>query len=773
MSNEVTQQIETALQNAITQQLNSLNLGVSNTQLSVIAQKVAKSFAGVITSSVFNTSNSQLDKIPKQLIGKKNPVDLITSNLDSNKLQNVLGNLLDTQLSKQLTDSIVSTVQTELKISIPPGKLTGVDFKNLTSSFAKTLTPTVSNTVTSALSSFTTSLFSGSRSSKSLLSSIENIFAELSADSEEALDRIDENFAQITSSKYLTKAAQFDVNNSDNQEKLQVLTTGFLDPSATYPTKEYNGRSDTNKLATGDVEGTIVQEKSKNRMLGAKLPGGESWDEPESAFKGEYPYNKVTETESGHIIEVDDTPGAERLHLFHRAGTYVEIDSNGSMVRRIKGSSYEIIDRNGKIAISGRADISINGACNIYVGNDANIEVDGDTNLTCHNDITAQAGGTLNLSAKEGVNISSSKINLEAYDTMNIRSNVLLALSAVDLFTMKANVDMMVKSKTLWLQSEQNTYEYTGNIKFSQIVNDLHVKSGGSTFLNSQGKTDIKSSGSVNIDGSTIQLNNNLSNDASDSQTNTANVAGISSIGVMSGRKDIVAIELSDPSPLTINDTLTLNLEEQGASEAEILANQDKLRTLGIASTSELEQVPVEQDKAEINSSQVIIVPGSKELLKVSSLPGNYNLSPNFTLEMLTNKAAVTKDSIETSELSYGQIVYNLQCVALNILEPVYNLYPNAFVTSGYRQRSKSSSTSQHPLGCAVDIQFKGASKKDYFDIAKRLAKVLKYDQLLLEFCAYTNNPWIHISYTDKTNRLQVMTFWNHKKHTDGLVQLA
>jgi hypothetical protein len=106
-------------------------------------------------------------------------------------------------------------------------------------------------------------------------------------------------------------------------------------------------------------------------------------------------------------------------------------------------------------------------------------------------------------------------------------------------------------------------------------------------------------------------------------------------------------------------------------------------------------------------------------------------------------------------------------------MEPVYKLYPNAFVTSGFRLRSKSTGTSQHPLGHAVDIQFKGASKSDYFEIAKRLAKVLKYDQLLLEFCAYTNNPWIHISFTGKSDRSQVLTFWNHKTHSQGLTQLA
>ena len=60
-----------------------------------------------------------------------------------------------------------------------------------------------------------------------------------------------------------------------------------------------------------------------------------------------------------------------------------------------------------------------------------------------------------------------------------------------------------------------------------------------------------------------------------------------------------------------------------------------------------------------------------------------------------------------------------------------------------------------------------------YYEIAIKLAKVLKYDQLILEFCNYTKNPWVHVSYTVEKNRTQVLTFFNHKKHSDGLTQLA
>jgi hypothetical protein len=45
--------------------------------------------------------------------------------------------------------------------------------------------------------------------------------------------------------------------------------------------------------------------------------------EPESAYASKYPYNKVISTEGGHVIEVDDTPNQERIHIYHKSGTYV------------------------------------------------------------------------------------------------------------------------------------------------------------------------------------------------------------------------------------------------------------------------------------------------------------------------------------------------------------------------------------------------------------------------------------------------------------------
>jgi len=50
--------------------------------------------------------------------------------------------------------------------------------------------------------------------------------------------------------------------------------------------------------------------------------------QPPSDYDTLWPHNTVHTTKSGHAIELDDTPGHERIHWWHRSGSYEEV-SNG------------------------------------------------------------------------------------------------------------------------------------------------------------------------------------------------------------------------------------------------------------------------------------------------------------------------------------------------------------------------------------------------------------------------------------------------------------
>jgi hypothetical protein len=60
-------------------------------------------------------------------------------------------------------------------------------------------------------------------------------------------------------------------------------------------------------------------------------PSFDGWKD----FKAKYPDNKVWETKSGHLFEVDDTSKFERIHISHKNGSYIEMGGAAGPGNRI------------------------------------------------------------------------------------------------------------------------------------------------------------------------------------------------------------------------------------------------------------------------------------------------------------------------------------------------------------------------------------------------------------------------------------------------------
>lgn len=789
------------LQNTVTQQVQNLNTGINPSVISNAVASALQTQASSIVTNVYSAGNSTLNTLPSQIVGTKNPINIVSSNQGSTGLFNNLNNSINNAVTPQATQNLVSALQTQLTAALPSNSTALTNFNNQLNNLSTNLSASVGQAVNNTFQTFTNSLFSNTPTVNSVISGIAGLFGSVSSTTPtgfsldlvfDVLDKIDLNFSNSLTDETLNLADNFDIENQDNNDKLVATKVGFMDPSATYPTKEYAGQPETNKLTRGEINGTVVQKKNDDRVIGAKLPFDNSFDEPLSPYNSEYPYNKVTQTESGHVIEIDDTPGNERLHIYHRSGTYVEIDSNGSVVKRTRGSSYEIIDCNGKIAILGKADISVNGACNIFVGNDVNMEVIGDVNLVCHNDITAQAGGTLNLSAKEEINLHAQVVNIEADKALNILSdgNVKL-LSGLETH-FKSNTDTFISTDNeIHINSGTNSYltsQETAHIVGQSGVKilgeqDVDVKSDGSINLEASGDVNARAGGNFAADGSGVYLNSGVAGSASIAEfAREAALSPVSNVGLLEGRKYIDVVEITDPTPLRFDARYSEVAEGGELSTAELNKQKDKLVLSGIATKDELDDPnPVVIEEKSPSSTQGKILMPDDKLLKVTELPGNYQLSPNYTLDNMWRTVAVSpgKHPLRAQVgLTYGQIVYNLQALALNILEPVRALYPKVIITSAFRHEQENSK-SAHPAGLACDLQFPGVSREGYYDIAVKLAQVLSYDQVLLEYWAQASNPWIHIGlaprgqFTPASQRKVAWTFSDHKLYKQSLVNLA
>ena len=217
---------------------------------------------------------------------------------------------------------------------------------------------------------------------------------------------------QVENNSYISSSSSYDQDPYLTNEDL-LKPVAFSDPNKIFPKYEYAGLTDLNKLATGDSTHNYFDVKKRKRITNIETAGSDStWSEPIPAFYGKYPYNQVIETESGHVIELDNTPSAERIHVFHRSGSYIEIDVNGSKVTKTVGDNYELVDNNNNVFIKGAHNLTVEGKTSIYVKDDAVIQVDGDLNVTGHGKTIVETAGTLGLIGKDVIISGTDSINI-------------------------------------------------------------------------------------------------------------------------------------------------------------------------------------------------------------------------------------------------------------------------------------------------------------------------------------------------------------------------
>lgn len=205
-------------------------------------------------------------------------------------------------------------------------------------------------------------------------------------------------------------------------QKESMPSRGFNDPSGAFPRSEYVGESDVNRLARNEnIESTIVSTKKENEETDiVSALGEEWWKEPTTPYNATYPKNKVLETESGHIEEFDDTPGFERIHRYHKSGTFEEIHPDGSKVTKVIGSSYSIVVSDNKILIKSNSTTNIEKDGNVKVGENCNVEIEGNVNLfikgniilECDGDVNQQIAGTYTVVSKGNMTFLAPRIDL-------------------------------------------------------------------------------------------------------------------------------------------------------------------------------------------------------------------------------------------------------------------------------------------------------------------------------------------------------------------------
>jgi hypothetical protein len=180
-------------------------------------------------------------------------------------------------------------------------------------------------------------------------------------------------------------------------------------------------------------------------------PSDNLWTEPESAantdYQPTYPYNSVTQTESGHTFEMDDTPTRERIRLNHRSGTFIEMHPDGDEVHKVYGDGYEIIVKNKNVRIIGTCNLTVEGNYNIDVLGDMNTQVAGDYNVLVKGKTNVRSRRDISISGDDDVSISANEnfggaLRLSACDHFHLAADLVVSGSiSADIINAKTRVN--------------------------------------------------------------------------------------------------------------------------------------------------------------------------------------------------------------------------------------------------------------------------------------------------------------------------------------------
>ena len=141
-----------------------------------------------------------------------------------------------------------------------------------------------------------------------------------------------------------------------------------------------------------------------------------------TTYSVRYPYAKVQITESGHEIHWDDTPGAERIRIAHKDGSYWEISPGGKSVMYNVGHSQTYNKGGVTMTVDENQDVKVSGHSRSSISGGIHSETAGEISTVSGGDNNSVVGGAMRLAvagfAYVGIN---GNCNLNVNGDMNMK----------------------------------------------------------------------------------------------------------------------------------------------------------------------------------------------------------------------------------------------------------------------------------------------------------------------------------------------------------------
>jgi hypothetical protein len=242
------------------------------------------------------------------------------------------------------------------------------------------------------------------------------------------------------------------------------------------------------------------------------------------------------------------------------------------------------------------------------------------------------------------------------------------------------------------------------------------------------------------------------------------------------GPEAAVLAAITAPTYAAENETMEA-VEGESTSEVAVEVEQQRLIKAGVISKEEIAAgASAGSNPAASDATPSVATTGTTTgTVTVSSTVDDTVLyvgpttGITWTVKMVTKQPGVVfpydvATLAPANGLTVQEMCDNLRLLVINVIDPIKQQFPDAFVTNTIRNKGNGSPTSQHPRGMACDIQYSKASKAEYFTRAQWIRDNLSFDQFLLEYkTTGTKKPWHHLSFNKAGNRAQVCTFMNDK----------
>lgn len=126
---------------------------------------------------------------------------------------------------------------------------------------------------------------------------------------------------------------------ADGGEKQHPMILGALHTTPNYPSKQ---------------ESSIPEQSTVKR----NKPSISAANDPADTSNPQYPLNAVHTFPAGHTVEIDSSPGAERVAVHHKSGTFIEIDTNGDIIAGSTRATHQVTKNDHNITTN-KGDIRI------------------------------------------------------------------------------------------------------------------------------------------------------------------------------------------------------------------------------------------------------------------------------------------------------------------------------------------------------------------------------------------------------------------------------